>query len=240
MPHLDGKTCLIAGGAGAVGEGIVRVALAEGARVVVPHRSEEELASLRSGLGADHLERLTMLAFDVGKLDQCERLRDRILEAHGGLDAAVVSIGGWWEGGRIVDVHLDDWYRLFHSHLRPHVILARVFLPALARRAGGSFVFINGGSALHPAPGSGPLSVYAAAQLMLKDALVAEQPEGTVRINSLAIMTPVITRKLPRGQESWLTADEIGRCVVHLMSDACTRHGETIRLESRRQLEELS
>jgi uncharacterized protein YbjT (DUF2867 family) len=49
--RLDGTTALVAGGAGEVGEGIVRAFLAGGARVVVPSRSAAKLDALRDRLG---------------------------------------------------------------------------------------------------------------------------------------------------------------------------------------------
>lgn len=51
MAKLSGKIALIAGGTGGVGEGIVRAFLKEGATVVVPSRSSENLEQLRGYLG---------------------------------------------------------------------------------------------------------------------------------------------------------------------------------------------
>jgi len=50
MGMLDGKTALIAGGTGGVGEGIVRAFLSEGATVIVPSRSSDRLQQLTDQL----------------------------------------------------------------------------------------------------------------------------------------------------------------------------------------------
>ena len=47
MRRLDGKVALVLGGAGFVGEGIVRSFLEEGAFTIVPSRSAERLQALR-------------------------------------------------------------------------------------------------------------------------------------------------------------------------------------------------
>jgi enoyl-[acyl-carrier-protein] reductase (NADH) len=71
---------------------------------------------------------------------------------------------------------------------------------------------------------------------MLKDVMAAENE--TVRINTLALATPVRTRSRPDGEETWLTAADAGAYAVYLASDAAEgTRGETIVLESRDQIQ---
>lgn len=153
----------------------------------------------------------------------------------GPLDTAVASLGSWWQGAPLTKVPIDTWHRLIDMGLTAHFVLARTFVPVLASRPGTSYTLINGAGGLHPVPGSGSISVSAAAQLMLKDVLAAENE--AVRINTLLLATPVITRSRPDGPDDWLTADDDGAYAVHLASDAARDvHGETIVFESRDQL----
>jgi hypothetical protein len=75
----------------------------------------------------------------------------------------------------------------------------------------------------------------------LKDVLAAEHEHRSVRINSLVLATPVITRSRPQGRANWLTADSAGEYAAYLASDAAINiRGETIIFKDRKQLEALS
>ena len=230
---LHGKTVLIAGGAGEVGEGLVRAFLDEGATVVVPSRTRKKLDALRSAV--PNPARLITKTADIGTANGAVLLRDWIADEVGPLDAVVASIGGWWQGRPLTDVPLDTWHAVLDMGLTTHFNVAKTFIPVLAGRPGASYTFINGAAGLDPIPGAGPLSVSSAGQFMLKDVMAAEN--DTVRINTLVLATPVRTRSRPDGDEDWLTADDAGAYAVFLASDAATdKHGDTIVFNSRDQL----
>ena len=88
-----------------------------------------------------------------------------------------------------------------------------------------------------PVPGAGPVSIVAAAQLMMKEVLVAEAKGRPTRINTLALMTAIVTRSRPSGRPEWLTADEVGEYCVHLA--ATEVNGATVQLKDRAQVETM-
>src|SRR5205085_4292843 len=85
MGRLDGKISLVLGGAGYVGEGIVRSFLEEGAFVIVPSRSQDRLNGLRKLVGGD--ERLVTVPANVGSPQGAEAVKTQILSKMGRLDA---------------------------------------------------------------------------------------------------------------------------------------------------------
>src|SRR5437764_11069977 len=100
MGRLEGKVSLVLGGAGFVGEGIVRSFLEEGAFVIVPSRSPDRLQGLRKLLGPLANERLVTVPANTGTLQGAEALRDQILQRMKRLDTVVASLGGFREGKR--------------------------------------------------------------------------------------------------------------------------------------------
>lgn len=232
--QLDGKVALVAGGAGEVGEGIVRQFLRQGATVVVPSRSEEKLRNLCVRLHAP--DALITEVADVASEEDALRLRAKMEDEVGSLDHVVASLGGWWQGAPLTEVPLALWHSLLGDSLSAHFVVAKTFLPALTDREGGSYTLINGGGALRPVPGAGPVVVSAAAQLMLKDVLAAEHEESRVRVNSLVLATPVLTRSRPQGHPEWLSANDAGAYAAYLASSTATERGETVVLSSRAQL----
>ena len=239
MAALDGKTALVAGGAGEVGEGIVRVFLEAGAVVVVPSRKDDKLVQLVNRLGPEAPKGLVTKVAEIGTPAGAEEVRDLILGEYGRLDIAVASLGGWWQGAPLTEVPLETWTRILKNNLTSHFIVVRTFLP-LVTQVGGSYIFINGDACDSPVPDSGPISIVAAAQLMMMEVVAEELKDNGARVNSIVIGTPVATRSRVKTQPEWLTADEIGRYAAHLASDDGLHvKGESIRLNDRSQIPDL-
>lgn len=234
---VTGRRVLVAGGAGAVGEGIVGALLAAGALVVVPSRSAERLADLRDRVGGDG--KLVTIVGDVGHATGALAVRDRVVDEVGTPDAVIAAVGGWWSGDEVVNLPVETWRRLVDERLTPHVVVARTFLPIVADRPGSSYTTINGSAALEPVAGAGPQCVASAGLLMLTDVLAEEHRDSPVRINSLVLMTPVLTRERRDGPDHWLRAAEVGRFAAHLLSDGSTTSGERVLLD-RERLEDAS
>jgi NAD(P)-dependent dehydrogenase (short-subunit alcohol dehydrogenase family) len=215
---LAGRAALVAGGAGEVGEGIVRVLLRRGARVLVPSRSADRLEALRRRLDRPSGGRLATVVGDIGTESGASALLDRARDTVERLDAVVASLGGWWSGPPLTEVALADWDRIIHANLTTHLLAARAFLPAIADVEGASYTFINGSGAREPVAGSGPANVAAAGTSMLQEVLALEHRDRPVRVNTLLIRTPVMTRSRERGEPDWVDAEEVGNAVADLVA----------------------
>jgi 3-oxoacyl-[acyl-carrier protein] reductase len=236
MSILAGKVALIIGGAGEVGEGVVRQFLTHGARVVVPSRDQYRLEQLREHLGRLCCDRLITYQGSCCTEEGGQDMRNKIEQDVGHLDIVVASIGGWWQGELLSQVPLRIWNHIMENSLTAHFVAAKTFLPMLAELEGSSYTLLNGGAALYPIPTAGPISVSASAQLMLKNVLAAEYEERAVRINTLLVRTKVNTRSQPKPKHHWITADEVGLYAVYLASPACDKHGETIIFSERGEI----
>lgn len=212
MNTLSGQTVLIAGGTGEVGEGLIRQFLRAGAQVVVPSRNIKRLEQLREQLHGENLDNLRTEQVDIGNLDEAQALQARLHP----LNHVVASLGSWWQGKALTDLPLEQWHDLIYMGLHVHFIVAKTFLPAIREQSGSSYTFINGGGALHPVPMSGPISVSAAAQLMLQKVFAAEHKTYPVRINTLILATPVKTRSRRQDIPDWVSANEAGSYCVAL------------------------
>ncbi len=214
-----GPRVAVPGGSGAVGEGIVRRLVESGASVAVIGRSAERIDEMADRLGRP--ERLVAVPAGLDDDAAWRAAATRAAEALGGLDAVVASLGSWWSGAAVVDIPAAEWDRILDDRLGAHVRSARAFLPLLRGERDAAYVLVNGSGAEEPVRGSGPVNVAAAGQLMLARVLDKETPG--VRVHSLVVATPVITRTRPQGRSGWLTADEVGDAVVGLVSGAGSR-----------------
>lgn len=213
---------LVAGGAGGVGEGIVRYLLRAGHLVIVPSRSQAKLDLLRYRLTADNpLERLRTAVADVGTFAGAQALREE-LARDGEIDVAIASLGGWWEG-RLLEMDGAQWDAVMDEMLRTHFVFARTFIPLLQQQGRGRYIGIGGGAAYFPIPLAAPVSIAGAAQLMLMRALRAEVEDPAIDILELVIDGPVHTRHSERmAQPGWIELDEIGPIAVDLVERGLT------------------
>lgn len=211
---MSDRTVLVAGGAGAVGEGAVERFLAADWRVLVPSRSQTRLDAQRERLGAP--ENLVGMLADVGTSTGATALRDQIRAQGIRLNAVVASIGGWRSGPLLVDTPLEEWHAVLEGNLTSHLVLAQAFLPMLP--PGGAYTIVVGDTAEAPVRGAGPVSVAASSVLMLSRALALESAGKGVRVNAL-VLGPVKTRR-SSGRYDWITAEEVGETALWLSSPA--------------------
>lgn len=155
-----------------------------------------------------------------------------MLSEYGRLDTVVASVGGWWQGGPLMNVDLATWERVLTSNLTTHFVLARTFVPVLAEATGTSYFMVCGDADVNPIADASLSSISAAGVIALFRSLVLEQIGTSVRINML-YLGPVSTRK-HAGSADRITALEVGQHAAHLASEAGAMvAGSVVRLARR-------
>jgi 3-oxoacyl-[acyl-carrier protein] reductase len=228
------ERAVVAGGAGAVGEGIVRAFAGAGVEVIVPSRSAERLERLLGRLEPPIAGRVVGEVVQTDDLAALEAWRDRLVAQRGRVDAVVASLGGWFQGEPLAGMTEEVFRRALEDGLLAHFRMARAWVPHLSGHP-SSYTFVNGFSARVPYPLAAPVSVSAAGQLMLASAFAAELSERPVRVNAL-VLGPVVTRARTHGQPEWLNAGEVGRFALAL-ARAGEARGEVFSLLNRAELE---
>lgn len=217
---LEGRTVVVAGGTGNVGEGVVRAALGEGATVVVPSRSEERLDFLSSSLAPALQEQFIGIVAPYNNFEEADKLASIVDSRVGAITDVTSLIGGWWTGDSLIRLTEADWQKVFVGPATAHLAIARSFIPRLP--LAGTYTSITGRAATVPAPNSGPVSMQAAAQLMMRKVLSAENKNGP-RINDI-ILGMIINRARAQGEAQWLTSLEVGNIVNQIIADDAIRN----------------
>lgn len=89
MGRLKGKDILITGGTTGIGLACAKRFLAEGARIAITGRSDENLEAARKSIGGDVLA----IRADVSRLAEIEKMASAVKEQFGGLDGLLVNAG---------------------------------------------------------------------------------------------------------------------------------------------------
>lgn len=222
MASLNRCVVLVAGGAGAVGEGIVGALLDAGATVAVPSREATRLDALRERVGG--ADRLLGVVGDVAGAEDAGRVRDEIVVTVGPPNAVVAAVGGWSSGPRLADIPLAEWDAILARNLRTHQVVASTYIPLLRGRPGASYLVIVGDTAWAPVAGAGAVSVTAAAELMAARVLGLEEREVGVQVTAL-MLGPIRTRDRPTGPAHWLTARQVGEEAARRIAAGAARSG---------------
>ena len=218
MP-LSNKIALVAGGAGGVGEGIVRALLKANAVVVVPSRSETKLTRLRTYVADVSTGKLVTVAENISTEEGADAVRDLVRKSYGALDLVVASLGGWWQGQSLTELDLKTWNTLLTNNLTSHFLAINRFVPLLLPET-GVYVHVNGFSAEQAYPKAAPVAMSAAAQKSLVASLAAELEPTGIRVYEL-ILGPIKARDRLRhgwGKPDWYAPEEIGDYLVRLVT----------------------
>lgn len=223
---LYGKTVLVVGGAGGVGEGVVRVLLAGGATVVATSRTQGKLDDLAVRVDDPGL---VVRPLDVMGAGLGEAV-DGLIDDYGLLDGAVIAIADWGTQGRkdLLD-HTDaEWEALVAANQTSVFRAYRALVPAVA--PSGMIAQINGFSADIPFPGAGGVAATAAATKSMTRTIAEEIGGGGPRVYEVILgMIRTRPRQLAGIDDSaWIPAADVGLHVAELVAGSAPLSGTVL------------
>lgn len=166
---LQDKTIVIAGVGPGLGEETARIALREGARVVLGARSAERLAAIAKAIDESG-ERVAHATCDLEQEGSPEVLVAHALDRFGRLDG-LVCVGARIDvEGTIESTSIEDWRGVFETNVFGTVRVIQAALPAL-KANGGSIVMVGSQSEVNPEPAPGFIA-YGASKTAMHSAMI--------------------------------------------------------------------
>lgn len=186
MHRFSGKTVIVTGSSGGIGEGIARRFAAEGANVVINSRNRDACEKVAATLDAD---RTLVVSGDVSKSAFANEIVAKTVERFGGLDTLVNNAGVAVSGmlHKATDEEID---RVIDINVKGVIYLCRAAIPHL-KTTGGSIVNI---SSVSGTGGDSTLPIYNASKgavTNLTRGLALQLGPMGVRVNTI---NPSITR----------------------------------------------
>ncbi|WP_079038437.1 SDR family NAD(P)-dependent oxidoreductase [Streptomyces sp. NBRC 110028] len=237
--RLDGKRVLVTGGTRGLGEQIVRLLAATGARVATCARTAEDLRALKASLSTQSDTSppgaLFTEALDLTAPDRLEAFVQASAERFGGLDGVVACAGGA-RGRGLEEADARDWSATWELNVGHTARLIKAAVPHLRHRGGGSVVVVASISGWKPGP-QAQYGAAKAAQIHLAASLARELGPDHIRVNAVSPGSMLIpgkrwdrmraeepesyarfTAEVPAGR--LVTPLEVARVVAFLLSDA--------------------
>lgn len=177
---LAGRVYVVSGGSRGLGRATAEVLVAEGARVVLGARDTDAVERTAQELGgAAHAVAVTA---DLAHAAASSRLVDAAHNAYGGLDGALVSVGGP-PTGTALDSSEEDWRAAFDSVFLGALRLTRVVAARLPD--GGAIALVLSTSARSPLSGLAISNGLRPGLGMLTKQLADELGPRGIRVNAL-------------------------------------------------------
>jgi NAD(P)-dependent dehydrogenase (short-subunit alcohol dehydrogenase family) len=148
MGKLKGKTAIITGGAGGIGQATASLFLHEGATVMLVDRDEAALAK-----ACQHLGRYaSFVAADVADYTSARRYVSATIDKFGGVDILFANAGMEGPCVSVTDLSVDDFDRVQAVNVRGVFLGIREVAPAMAKRGGGSIIITSSVAGLIGSP----------------------------------------------------------------------------------------
>lgn len=226
MFDLTGKTALVTGASGGIGEAVARALHAQGATVVLHGTRAEKLEALQKDLGA----RAFALAVDLSDRDAVAGLVDAA-SALAGPISILVNNAGITRDGLLMRMKDDDWDSVLEVNMTASMSLCRAAMRGMIKARTGRIISISSVVGVTGNAGQTNYAASKAGMIGFSKSLAAEVASRGLTVNVVApgfIETPM-TDVLDESQKSALLtrvpagrlghADEIAATVAFLASD---------------------
>ena len=226
MFDLTGKTALVTGASGGIGEAVARALHARGATVVLHGTRAEKLEALKQQLGA----RAFVLAVDLSERDAVAGLIKAATDLAGPI-SILVNNAGITRDGLLMRMKDEDWDAVLEVNMTASMSLCRAAMRGMMKAKTGRMIFISSVVGVTGNPGQTNYAASKAGMIGFSKSLAAEVASRGLTVNVVApgfIETPM-TDVLDESQKTGLLSrvpagrfgqpDEIAAAVVFLASD---------------------
>ena len=150
--RIKGKSIIVTGAGGGIGEGIAKRLAAEGANVIVNDLNEIGGRRVASEITASGGQ-ASFFRADVTRSDQVKALIEEAVSRFGRLDV-MVNNAGWTHRNRpALEVSEQDFDRCFAVNVKSIYLSTIHAVPVFRRGGGGAFINIASTAGIRPRPG---------------------------------------------------------------------------------------
>ncbi|MDB5437929.1 MAG: short-chain dehydrogenase/reductase [Caulobacteraceae bacterium] len=236
QPSVAGRRILVTGGTTGIGRATAALLAAEGARIFVFGRHDQQLQETLDRIAELGGEGYGITA-DVSKADDVERVFAAVDERLGGLDVLINNAA--IEASGVADTDDKDWRYTVETNLLGYLACAKAAVPRLEAAGDGHFVLVGSVSADVYSEGS---SVYVATKAAIQGFALAFRKEMAKRRLRVSLVEPGLVGADLQGwpsekqrenihAEKSLRAEDIAVAIHYLLSQPHRTNVVSLRIE---------
>lgn len=182
--RVQGKSIIVTGSGGGIGEGIAKRLAEEGASVVVNDINREAGEKVAQAINAAG-GKASFLAADVTKSADVKALVDHAVKQFGKLDV-MVNNAGWTHRNRpALEVSEEEFDRVYAINVKSIYLSTIHAVPAFRANKGGVFINIASTAGIRPRPGLTWYNGSKGAVITTSKSLAAEFGPDNIRVNCI-------------------------------------------------------
>jgi 3-hydroxybutyrate dehydrogenase len=214
---LEGKSAVITGAAGGIGEAIAKRFVAEGANVAIADLKADAADAAAAALSKMGPGKAVGVAMDVTDEAQVNAGIAKAAAAFGGIDICI-SNAGIQIVHPVVDFPFADWKKMLAIHLDGAFLVTKACLPHMYAKKSGAMIYMG---SVHSKEASPLKSAYVTAKhglLGLARVVAKEGAEHGVRANVICpgfVKTPLVEKQIPeQAKELGISEDEVIKTIM--------------------------
>lgn len=182
---LEGRVAVVTGSSRGIGRASAELLARLGARVVVSSRKEEACRPVAEAIRAAGGE-AEVIACNIGRKPEVEALVARTLDRFGRIDALICNAAVNPFYGPMSELPDEAFDKIMGSNVKSNLWLAKLVIPGMAERGGGSVVIVSSIAGLRGTEMIGAYGISKAADFALARNLAVEWGSKNVRVNCVA------------------------------------------------------
>lgn len=216
------QVVVVTGGAGNLGQAVVRAFANAGARVAVVARRREDAVK---AFGDDLPEGDSCLyvAGDLADEDSVAGIVQQVVDRFGRIDVLVNTAGGIRAGTLLHETPVDVWDFMMSLNARTVFLMSRAAIPHMLGQRRGRIVSIAARAALKGTARHGPYNASKMAVIRLTETMAAELRHHGITANCIlpgTIDTPANRAETPDADfGKWVRPESIANLILFLSSD---------------------
>lgn len=231
---LKDRVAIVTGSSKGIGEGIARVFSAEGAKVVVVCRNEEQGMNMAKQLGSDD-GRAMYVKTDVTKSESIQNLINTTINEFGKLDI-LVNNAGYHISKNIEQTSEEEWDFIQKTNLYSTFLCSKYAVPHL-KKTQGNIIHISSMVGLVGQPNATAYSATKGGQIAMTKNMAIDLAKYHIRVNVICpgwIQTPLVDDWFSQQEDEEAakkyifglhplgrigTIEECGKAALYLASD---------------------
>ena len=181
MGQLDGKVVIVTGAAGGFGEGIARLFVKEGARVLIADIDAVKAQKVAQDLGKNASARQC----DVSKSADVRAAVQACVDTFGPPDIVVNNAGTTHTSQPMLNVDEATFDKVFAVNVKSIYYMAHAVIPLMRERKSGVILNIGSTAGIRPRPGLTWYNASKAAVNVMSKSMAAALGPDNIRVNAI-------------------------------------------------------
>ena len=181
MAQLKDKVAIVTGAAGGFGEGIARLFVAEGAKVLIADLDGDKAATVAALLGPN----ARAVRCDVSRRADIDAAVKACVDAFGVPDIVVNNAGTTHRNQSMLEVDEATFDRVFAVNVKSIYHMTQAVVPLMRERKSGSIINIGSTAGIRPRPGLAWYNASKGAVNLLSKSMAAELGPDNIRVNAI-------------------------------------------------------